>query len=378
MPSERERVERLADAWGDVPDPLVAPAASSAHPPAAPAVPSPTRGETRVRRIGALVFAVAWGGFVLSLFGLREGFSDDAGFVLDQTLLWAALLVSVLWLSMNKGHRGLGVPMGLARAVAIGAPLAFMAVSLVWLPHPAEGGFGAVGPFLGGRGVPRCRRCGCRAGDRARIRGDPPRVSERRKVARRASRSRLRARRGHRLDASLLESLRRTRRARTRAADRLRGDRRRCFGRAAFASLDRGRSRRARRAPSSVTPISLVVAARLGPREGSRLQDLAGTVGGSDGRPDERRQVDAVEIERAERSSENGDALARCERVVDQNHRLPAQPAEPAAGTAARDAALHRVVAHRDPEPSGQGFQRGDELEGLQTMLSVDQRRTGC
>lgn len=37
--------------------------------------------------------------------------------------------------------------MGLARAVAIGAPLAFMAVSLVWLPSPAEGGFGAMGPF---------------------------------------------------------------------------------------------------------------------------------------------------------------------------------------------------------------------------------------
>jgi hypothetical protein len=64
----------------------------------------------------------------------------------------------------------------------------------------------------------------------------------------------------------------------------------------------------------------------LGAGERTRFQDPRAAVG-TNGCAHERRQVDAIEVERSERLGEDGDPLARPKLGVNEDERLTAEPA---------------------------------------------------
>jgi hypothetical protein len=130
--------------WLDIPDPLEGAALGAGRAPAPPAAKSPTRDDMKRRRIVALLGSFAWAAAVLAFFGLREGLADHAGFVAAQSVVWGALFVAAVALALSKGRRGLGAAVGWARALAAGAPIAFMMAALFWLPASAAS-FGDLG-----------------------------------------------------------------------------------------------------------------------------------------------------------------------------------------------------------------------------------------
>jgi hypothetical protein len=132
--------------WLDIPDPLAAAPLSARHAPAAPTAPSPTRADVKKRRLGGFAVGIAWAGAALAWFGLRDELAENAGLVAGQATAWGLLVLSALVIAVSGGRRGLGSPVGWARALAIGAPVAFLAASLFWLPKTAEP-FAATGDF---------------------------------------------------------------------------------------------------------------------------------------------------------------------------------------------------------------------------------------
>jgi len=123
--------------WLDIPDPLAGASIHARTAPPAPAAASPTRAETKKRRLGALVGSLAWIGAVLAVFGLRDELAENAGLVAGQAVLWLVLLVSALVLAVGGGGRGLGSPVARARSLTLGAPVAFLIAALFWLPASA-------------------------------------------------------------------------------------------------------------------------------------------------------------------------------------------------------------------------------------------------
>jgi hypothetical protein len=139
--------EKIAPAeWGDIPDPLVGAPPSSGRPPAAPSEFSPTRRQVKRRRAAVLVVCAAWCAGALSVIGLRRELSLNARFVAAQTLLWLGLLVFAMAAAGN-GKRGLGARAAWVRGLSLGAPLAFMAVALVWTPPGSGARLGETGPI---------------------------------------------------------------------------------------------------------------------------------------------------------------------------------------------------------------------------------------
>jgi hypothetical protein len=132
--------------WLDIPDPLAGAQLPANRAPAAPSAPSPTRADLKKRRLGGFAGGLVWAGAALAWFGLREELAENAGLVAGQAIAWVLLVLSALMLALGGGRRGLGSPVGRARALAIGAPVAFLAASLFWLPKTAEP-FGATGDF---------------------------------------------------------------------------------------------------------------------------------------------------------------------------------------------------------------------------------------
>jgi hypothetical protein len=59
---------------------------------------------------------------------------------------------------------------------------------------------------------------------------------------------------------------------------------------------------------------------------------------------------------------EHGRPVTRPEPFVDEDHRLTAEPAK----ATSRESSLHRFVANRHAQPSGESFERRDELGGVQ------------
>jgi hypothetical protein len=141
--------DRFAEMWNDIPDPIASgePEVSSDRPMRAPVAPSPTRGATKLRRMVALAAFVAWPLLLRLVWGLRPDIEERLSFVLGQTALFGLLLVAVLLVAVLPGRRGLGRPVSLVRLAAIGAPIVFAVVGLLWLPSGAPGSFGEVGPW---------------------------------------------------------------------------------------------------------------------------------------------------------------------------------------------------------------------------------------
>jgi hypothetical protein len=142
MAAERKD-QRPADAWGDIPDPILgaAPPSSAMKP---PAIASATRGQVRLQRLLFLGMAVLWPLAVLFYYdGGWRGHGVD--FVAAQFALWAAFLLFAAWMGLSSGARGVGRPVPWLRIAAIGAPMAFLLLALFWLP-PNGKPFGHVGP----------------------------------------------------------------------------------------------------------------------------------------------------------------------------------------------------------------------------------------
>ena len=140
-----ERDDRhLADAWGDIPDPIVGSTERRAESMKAPAVDSPTRTQRRLQRFVLLAAAVLWPAGVLLYYG--GGWRGKGlDYVAAQFAIWAGSLLCAAWVALSAGKRGIGRPMSWLRIAALGAPLAFMVLALFWLP-PNGKAFGDVGP----------------------------------------------------------------------------------------------------------------------------------------------------------------------------------------------------------------------------------------
>jgi hypothetical protein len=68
-----------------------------------------------------------------------------------QTFLWTALVVASLFIALGRGRRGLGGPVVLSMVEAIGIPLLFVVLGLVWLAPGSPTAFGDFGtPTLHG------------------------------------------------------------------------------------------------------------------------------------------------------------------------------------------------------------------------------------
>ena len=133
------------DAFGDIPDPLLGAPLPRPMPMQPPSTQSATRSELRRRRLALLVSALVWPAVVLVWYeGGWRGRGLD--FVAAQFVLWTALLGVAAWLALSPGTRGVGRPVRWLRATAIGAPLAFVLLGLLWLPPHGKPAIGALGP----------------------------------------------------------------------------------------------------------------------------------------------------------------------------------------------------------------------------------------
>ena len=143
MSAERKE-PHLGDAWSDIPDPLLLPPPPSSAPAKTPRSPSPTRRQVHLQRLAILGAAVLWPAAVLLYYGGGwRGHGID--FVAAQFAIWTAFLLSAAWVALSAGARGVGRPVPWLRIAAVGAPLAFMILALVWLP-PNGKAVGALGP----------------------------------------------------------------------------------------------------------------------------------------------------------------------------------------------------------------------------------------
>ena len=136
--------QHLADAWSDIPDPLL----GSAPPPSAPMKPptstTATRSQVRAQRFVFLGAALFWPAIVFVYYG--GGWrGEGVDFVAAQFILWSTFLVFAGWVALSAGTRGIGRPIPWLRIAAVGAPLAFVVLALFWLP-PNGKPLGDVGP----------------------------------------------------------------------------------------------------------------------------------------------------------------------------------------------------------------------------------------
>ena len=132
-----------ADAWSDIPDPLLGSAPPSS-PMKAPTSPSATRGRVRAQRLAFLGAAVLWPAIVFVYYGGGwRGHGVD--FVAAQFAVWSAFLLFAGWMALSAGTRGVGQPVPWLRIAAVGAPLAFVLLALFWLP-PNGKPIGDLGP----------------------------------------------------------------------------------------------------------------------------------------------------------------------------------------------------------------------------------------
>jgi hypothetical protein len=138
------RAPDLPESWDDIPDPLLGAPPPSSSPMKPPAHASATRGRVRLERFVFLGAALLWPALVFFHYdGAWRGSGLD--FAGAQFALWAAFLALAAWLSLSPGTRGVGRPVPWLRVAAIGAPIAFVLLALVWLP-PNGKSFGALGP----------------------------------------------------------------------------------------------------------------------------------------------------------------------------------------------------------------------------------------
>ena len=133
--------------WLDIPDPASGIAARSGPPIAPPKERALTRGDVKARRTVAMVGWLGWPLAVLVVWGLRRGFGDIAGFLAAQGMLWTALLFVGARTATARGARGIGVPVWRVLAAAIGIPLAFVLIGILWLPAGSTGELGEIGPL---------------------------------------------------------------------------------------------------------------------------------------------------------------------------------------------------------------------------------------
>jgi hypothetical protein len=143
MAAERKD-QHPADDWGDIPDPLLGVPRSS--PPAirVPTTPAATRSQVQLQRLVFLGSAVLWPVAVLFYYGARWR-GPGVDFVAAQFTIWAAFFAFAGWVAVSAGRRGVGRPVPWLRIAAVGAPLAFISLALLWLP-PNGKPLGALGP----------------------------------------------------------------------------------------------------------------------------------------------------------------------------------------------------------------------------------------
>jgi hypothetical protein len=138
------RDQHPADAWSDIPDPLLGSAPPPSSPMKAPTLPAATRAQVHVQRFVFLGAAVLWPAIVFVYYGGGwRGHGVD--FVAAQFALWSACLLFAGWVALSTGTRGVGQPIGWLRIAAVGAPLGFVLLALFWLPSNGKP-FGDVGP----------------------------------------------------------------------------------------------------------------------------------------------------------------------------------------------------------------------------------------
>jgi len=143
MAAERKD-QHPADAWSDIPDPLLGAPQPSAPAIKMPDTPSPTRGQVQLQRFVLLGTTALWPVAVLFYYGAGwRGHGVD--FVAAQFAIWAAFLLFAAWVALSAGMRGLGRPVPWLRIAAVGAPLAFLVLALFWLP-PNGKPIGDLGP----------------------------------------------------------------------------------------------------------------------------------------------------------------------------------------------------------------------------------------
>jgi hypothetical protein len=138
--------DRFAEMWKDIPDPLAPSSAAAVRSVEPPRPASSTRAAMKTRRGIALAAMVAWSAIVLLRWGFRPEIAERSFFVAGQAILFAALLASAGVIAISPGRRGLGGPVSRARIAALGAPIAFMLIGLLWLPPDSPGSFGDIGP----------------------------------------------------------------------------------------------------------------------------------------------------------------------------------------------------------------------------------------
>jgi hypothetical protein len=139
--------DRFAEAWNDIPDPIAPRESAPARTMSTPQAPSPTRGAAKLRRMMALAAVVVWPLLLRLIWGLRPDIEERLSFVMGQGAFFGLLLVAVLLVAILPGRRGLGSPIARIRLAAMGAPLFFAVMGLLWLPAGAPGSFGEVGPW---------------------------------------------------------------------------------------------------------------------------------------------------------------------------------------------------------------------------------------
>jgi len=143
MAAERKD-QHPADAFRDIPDPIVGAAPPSSASMKAPAIASATRSQVLLQRLVVLGMAVLWPAAVLFYYGGGwRGHGFD--FVAAQFTIWALVLLFAAWVALSTGSRGIGRPVPWLRIAAVGAPIAFLVLALFWLP-PNGKSFGDLGP----------------------------------------------------------------------------------------------------------------------------------------------------------------------------------------------------------------------------------------
>jgi hypothetical protein len=143
MAAERKD-QHPADAFRDIPDPILGAAPRRSAAMKAPATASATRNQVHVQRLIFLGAAVLWPAVMLFYYGGGwRGHGVD--FVAAQFAIWTAFLLFAAWVALSAGARGVGRPVPWLRVAAVGAPIAFILLALFWLP-PNGKAIGALGP----------------------------------------------------------------------------------------------------------------------------------------------------------------------------------------------------------------------------------------
>jgi hypothetical protein len=77
----------------------------------------------------------------------RPDIEERMSFVMAQIALFVAILLAAILIAILPGRRGLGGPVSRLRLAALGAPILFIVVGLLWLPQGSPSSFGQIGPW---------------------------------------------------------------------------------------------------------------------------------------------------------------------------------------------------------------------------------------